>query len=52
MTTFFEQIGLIAGLVGWHESGWRDPRAVAPFIARNMRRIRRAIRQGGPVQAA
>jgi len=30
----------------------RDPRAVAPFIASDMRRIRRAIPQGGPVLAA
>ncbi len=52
MNTFFEQIGLITGLAAWHESGWRDPRAVAPFIASDMRRIRRAIPQGGPVQAA
>jgi hypothetical protein len=30
----------------------RDPRAVVPFIASDMRRIRRAIVQGGPVEAA
>jgi hypothetical protein len=39
-------------LAAWHESGRRDRRAVAPFIALDMRRIRRAILQGGPVQAA
>jgi hypothetical protein len=52
VNTFFEQIGLIIGLGDWHESGWRDRRAVAPFIAFDMRRIRRAIAQGGPVRAA
>jgi hypothetical protein len=52
MNTFFEQIGLVTGLFAWHESGWRDRRGVAPFIAFHMRRIWRAIAQGGPVQAA
>jgi len=37
---------------GGHESGWRDPRAVAPLIAWDVRRIRHAVAQGGPVEAA
>jgi hypothetical protein len=52
MSTFFEPIGLITGVGGWHESGWRDRHAVAPFVACDRRRIRRAVPQGGPVQAA
>jgi hypothetical protein len=52
MNTFFEQIGLITGRFAWHESGWRDRRAVAPFIAFDMHRVGRAVLQGGPVQAA
>jgi hypothetical protein len=53
MNTFFEQIGLITGLIAWHESGWRDRRAVAPFIASlTCAGFGARSPQGGPVQAA